>query len=255
MKKRFFAAVLRTVFSAFFLASLFLPVYAAAVILPDGAVGALIASAFVPKKNLKEFVGGEYEYYRYAVDEKSYAEIIKIPKAQKDDGKSDMEFIKNSINSSAKRTGNAGNIKSQSLPIRNRADGKNVGIMKNSSAKRTRDAGNIKSQSPPVRNRADGKSVGIMKNSSAKRTGNAGKLERQSIENIKNSKDVSIEKLVEKLRIYTVKKESFFGIETVYGYAAGLNGFYNMNRKIINIQIADNGHYILIGSPYIPDGF
>jgi hypothetical protein len=157
MKKRFF------IFFVIFFAGRTL-FFVSAGLIAGVTYGGLIFSAFTPKKGLIEFVGAdEYEYYRFAIDEKNYAEIIKIPK-------------------------------------------------------------------------------------------NSAAGEKDCFETLK-TENISIENIVESLRIRVVKRESFFHIETVYGYASKLSGLYNMNGKFINIQIVDNGDYILIGSPYIPDGF
>jgi hypothetical protein len=159
--------------------------------------GGIILSAFMFKKDLIEFVGAEeYEYYRFAIDEKSYAEIIRLPKEKTND-----------------------------------ADGENIGYK-------------IKT------NGAGGKSFGYKIKTDGAGVENIGYKIKTNC-----AGGESFENIVKKLRILTVKRESFSGIETVYGYALGLSGLYNMNGKFINIQIADNGTYILIGSPYIPDGF
>jgi hypothetical protein len=65
----------------------------------------------------------------------------------------------------------------------------------------------------------------------------------------------SIFEIAEKLRVRVIKTERFFDTEILFGYVVGLNGFYVLDGRLINVQIADNGDFILIGSPYIPDGF
>jgi hypothetical protein len=66
---------------------------------------------------------------------------------------------------------------------------------------------------------------------------------------------VSAETLADILNGSIVRCEMTAGITVCFGYSRGLSGRYLLNGSLINFQIADNGEYILVGSPYIPDGF
>ncbi|MDR3294193.1 MAG: hypothetical protein LBT20_08855 [Clostridiales bacterium] len=70
-----------------------------------------------------------------------------------------------------------------------------------------------------------------------------------------DSRAYTAESAADALGVNVVRRENVGGTEILFGYAAGLSGVLILDGKRINIQIADNGIYLLIGSPYIPDGF
>lgn len=63
------------------------------------------------------------------------------------------------------------------------------------------------------------------------------------------------ESILSALCVRRVFEEEVAGIKILYGYSEQLSGFCMLKGRRVNIQIADNGEYVLAGSPYIPDGF
>ncbi|MDR1940415.1 MAG: hypothetical protein LBQ40_06460 [Clostridiales bacterium] len=70
-----------------------------------------------------------------------------------------------------------------------------------------------------------------------------------------SSGGISVEEVLSRLDVKVVRYEEIGETRVFFGYVAGLSGLYILDGAPINLQIADNGGYIILGSPYIPDGF